>query len=268
MRFKLILEVDKNAFGNVLPINYQYEQSAAIYKLLSKSNTQYSQWLHDNGFQLENGKCFKLFTFSRFKIEKREVLQQEERIIILSDTIEWQISFLPEKSTGNFIQGIFSNEIFQIGDKKSVVQFRIKSIEALQMPEFKSEMIFESMSPICIRSNSQDGKIDYISPLDFRAKGAILVGLMSRYQAFYNKPYQGDLNFDFSVLTEPKSVLIKMKSDTPAQTKVRGYMCRFKIKVSAELMRIMYESGIGEETAQGFGCVREVKIKKVPQISL
>ena len=35
MRFKLILEVNKKAYGNIIPINYQYEQSAAIYKILS-----------------------------------------------------------------------------------------------------------------------------------------------------------------------------------------------------------------------------------------
>lgn len=34
MRFKLQLEVNKRAFGNRLPINYQYEQSSAIYRIL------------------------------------------------------------------------------------------------------------------------------------------------------------------------------------------------------------------------------------------
>ena len=38
MRFKLILEVNKREFGNLLPINYQYEQSGAIYKILSKAD--------------------------------------------------------------------------------------------------------------------------------------------------------------------------------------------------------------------------------------
>lgn len=36
MRFKLQLEVNKRAFGNRLPINYQYEQSAAIYRILAR----------------------------------------------------------------------------------------------------------------------------------------------------------------------------------------------------------------------------------------
>ena len=36
MRFKLTLEVNKKAFGNRLPINYQYEQSCVIYKILAR----------------------------------------------------------------------------------------------------------------------------------------------------------------------------------------------------------------------------------------
>ena len=65
------------------------------------------------------------------------------------------------------------------------------------------------------------------------------------------------------MLNEPKSVLVKIKSDTPEQTKVRDYMCRFRMKAPLELMKIMYESGIGEECSQGFGCVKETDIKRV-----
>ena len=58
MRFNLVLEVNKHAFGNMLPINYQYEQSAAIYRILSSADEAYASWLHDNGSRLENGKTF------------------------------------------------------------------------------------------------------------------------------------------------------------------------------------------------------------------
>ena len=93
------------------------------------------------------------------------------------------------------------------------------------------------------------------------ASNAILTGLSRRYEAFYGIPYAGENTFDFTVLNEPKSVLVKIKSDTPAQTKVRGYMCRFRMKAPLELMKIMYESGIGEECSQGFGCVKEIDVK-------
>ena len=65
MRFKLILEVNRKAFGNILPINYQYEQSAAIYKILSRADKDYSTWLHNNGYRMRNGKAFKFFSYSR-----------------------------------------------------------------------------------------------------------------------------------------------------------------------------------------------------------
>ena len=43
MRFKLTLDVNKKVFGNIIPINYQYEQSAAIYKILSKADVSFSE---------------------------------------------------------------------------------------------------------------------------------------------------------------------------------------------------------------------------------
>ena len=256
MRFKLVLEVNSAAFGSQLPINYQYEQSAAIYRILSRGNEDYAAWLHNNGFQLENGKRFKLFTFSRFKIEKRQIISNEERIKILCDEVEWQISFLPEESTEKFIQGLFANQVFEIGDKHSVVQFKIKSIELLPAPDYKETMEFTTMSPICLRMRDEQGKRVYISPAHPNAKSAILIGLMNKYKAQYGRPYIGSLDFDFCVDGEMKSVLTTIKVNTAQQTRVKGFMCSFMMKAPEALMRIMYEGGCGEECAQGFGCVR------------
>lgn len=261
MRFKLILDVEKQAFGNKIPINYQYESSAIIYRTLAQASEQYSEWLHDNGFILENGKRFKLFNFSWFIIDNCFAINKTERLVINSDTISWIISFLPEKSTEKFIQGIFSNQTFEIGDKKSVVQFHVRSVEVIPSPIFTNEMEFSTMSPICLRCTSENGLEDYISPADERAKKAIFSGLMSRYESFYGKPFaEEQADFDFELLSEPRSVLVKIKADTPEQTRVRGYKCDFRIKTHPELMRIMYESGCGELTSQGFGCILEKKL--------
>ena len=126
MRFRLILSVNKKAFGNLLPINYQYEQSAAIYRILSRANSEFSAWLHDNGFvNKEGNKRFKLFTYSRFKIEQWPLLKDSERLAILSARVEWQISFLPEKITETFIEGIFSKQTFEVGDRRSTLKFHV-----------------------------------------------------------------------------------------------------------------------------------------------
>lgn len=50
MKFKLKLAVEKQVFGNILPINYQYELSAVIYRILSSGDKEYTHWLYNNGF--------------------------------------------------------------------------------------------------------------------------------------------------------------------------------------------------------------------------
>ena len=260
MRFRLLLEVNKRAFGNQLPINCQYEQSAAVYKILSNADKAYAAWLHDNGFQLANRKTFKLFTYSRFKIEKRRLIPEKERLQILSDTVEWQISFLPEKSTEKFIQGVFQDQVFEIGDTKSVVQFIVRSVEVMPEPDYSERMVFATMSPLCLKFRRFDGKVNYLSPTDARAPFLLFNGLFDKYKLFYGK----DCPYTFSeckmkVLDTPKSALIKVKAGMPEETRVRGFMCKLEMEAPVELMRLMYEGGVGSLNSQGFGCLRVVE---------
>ncbi|KAA6324121.1 hypothetical protein EZS27_026512 [termite gut metagenome] len=258
MRFKLTLRVEKEYFGNAIPINYQYEQSAVIYRILSKSSEQYAAWLHDNGFQLGH-KRFKLFTFSRLIVPQYGIDKERERLIIQSDTVEWYISFLPERSTERFIQGIFMSQSFEIGDSRSCVRFSVQDVEVMPALAYREEMTFETMSPICISTKDDNRQIKYLSPSDLKAEGNIKLGLMHKYEAFYEKQYAGSLNFAFQVLVnDPKPVLIRIKAGTAEETRIKGYMCRFRIGLPEVLMKLMYESGIGEKGSLGFGMVKLV----------
>lgn len=46
MKFKITLKMNRE-HGDLLPFNYQYEQSAVIYRILAQADTQYSSWLHE-----------------------------------------------------------------------------------------------------------------------------------------------------------------------------------------------------------------------------
>ncbi|MDR1897023.1 MAG: CRISPR-associated endoribonuclease Cas6, partial [Prevotellaceae bacterium] len=125
MRFKLSLQIDRSISGNLLPINYQYPLSAWIYSVIAKGNTMYSAWLHDNGFlPSDSSKSFKLFTFSGLVIAHAKSI--DDRLSLLSDAADLYLSFLPEKSTDEFIKGLFLKKEFSIGDKKSRVHFRVQ----------------------------------------------------------------------------------------------------------------------------------------------
>lgn len=86
MRFKLTLQILSHTLGRELPINYQYELSAAIYRILSRSDKDYSLWLHENGF-IAGGKRFKLFTFSNLIVPQYSILIELTRIEIIKEML-------------------------------------------------------------------------------------------------------------------------------------------------------------------------------------
>ena len=260
MRFKLTLNVDKKAFGNALPINYQYELSAFIYKAIAQADDEYSLWLHENGYRL-HGRQFKLFTFSNLMIPQYKIDKNHGRILIECDRIEWLVSFLPETSTEKFAFGLFSEQVFQIGDKKSTVQFRIEQIELLPAPVFESRMMFQTLSPACFTFRESEKRYPtYLSPDAPEVPEIVLNNLLNKYHTFYGKPYEKEFDFKFEVTSRPKPKLITIKTGTPEASEIRGFLFDFRIKAPIELMRIMYDSGLGEKNSLGFGCVEEIHI--------
>lgn len=97
MKFKITLKIDRK-YGDLLPFNYQYEQSAVIYRILAQADTQYSSWLHENGYLLHERKRFKLFCYSPFIFEKVKPLKEEGCLKIIGGKAVWYISFIPEKA--------------------------------------------------------------------------------------------------------------------------------------------------------------------------
>ena len=105
MRFKLTLRINRK-YGDNLPYNYQYEQSAVIYRILAQADKQYSLWLHENGYSANGAKRFKLFTYSPFIFDRVHSIPKAGCLNIIGEYAVWYISFIPEKSTVEFIQGV------------------------------------------------------------------------------------------------------------------------------------------------------------------
>ncbi len=77
MRIKLTLgPVEKKC---IIPINYQYPLSAAIYKILASGSLDYAEWLHQKGYLSPGGKPMKLFVFSKL-ITIKEGSAEETRV--------------------------------------------------------------------------------------------------------------------------------------------------------------------------------------------
>ncbi len=257
MRFKLHLTLDKAAYGDTLPASYQYELTSYIYRTIARGDADFATWLHANGY-ISNGKPFKLFTFSQLNFAKWRM--EGDRIRILSDELTLELSFLPERSTEEFIKGVFSEQSFTLGDRKSKIQLIVRNIESLPAPQYAEEMTFRALSPVCLSRKNDDGRIDYLSPAHESAGSIILNNLLRKYEAFHGHTFDDPLDFGFELLSEPRSKLITIKANSPQQTKVRGYLYNFRLKAPVELMRMAHESGVGEKNSTGFGCVQVIEM--------
>lgn len=101
MRFKINLSLS-NPNLKTLPLNYQYELSAYIYRTIANGDANYADWLHKNGFKMDE-KQFRLFTFSNFIIPQKTIDKENARLIIKGNNASFIISFLPERSTEEFV---------------------------------------------------------------------------------------------------------------------------------------------------------------------
>lgn len=260
MRLLLVLRV--TPFKNVIPLNYQYPVSAWIYQRMSLANRKFTDWLHDQGYQILN-KNFKLFTFSSFNVPQRKITG--DRLHILGSQVSLQLSFHVDKAAESFIIGLFQNQEFEIGDRISKAKFLVETIESLPVPEFRPEMEFRCLSPICVsRTVIRKGKKmpEYLSPEHPEFERIFFDNLIFKYVAARNgvsveeeKNRYESPQFKLTVLGEPKSRLITIKTGQPQQTRVRGYFFPFKITAPRELIQFGYQAGFGEKNSLGFGCV-------------
>ena len=178
---------------------------------------------------------------------------------IIGDKVIWYISFIPEKSTVEFIQGLFDKQSFVIGNKKFKVAFDIVGVEAIPSAVVLGEMRFKAQSPVCIKHNTS-GRVEYLSPDTPQFKRGILKGLMSKYESINGHPLDFDIA-DFDFVVEKKTVrskLITIKVETNEETRVRGFLFCFTMKAPLELMKIACDGGIGEQCSQGFGFINAI----------
>lgn len=256
MRFKLTARAVKTISGNKLPINYSYPLSSWIYGVIARADKAYAEWLHENAFN-DGNKVFKFFTFSNLQIPEYKF--SGDRLFILSDTISFYLSFLPEKSTENFIKGIFQNQEFSLGDKQSRVHFRIEQIELCPSPDLKTATTFKTLSPIVVSLKEADGRVTYLSPEREEYSRCLLNNLKEKYKTYYQEEYTGSEDFDFELLSLAKPRLITIKADTPAQTKIKAYAYTFRLKADEALMKLAYEAGAGGKNSMGFGMIEEFR---------
>ena len=260
MRFK----IDFRLLGDTpfsIPVNYQNEIYAWLHKMLHFQDKKFTQWLSGKKFLDNNGE-YKLFTFSDVFVSAHKV--ENQRIILESDTAELLLSFYAEKDIEPFILGIFKNQEFKIGDSKGKVTIKTENISVLDLPAFKSgeKIVFSCLSPMLIAEPGKNNE-NFLSPDQKDFDKVFFKSLMFKYANLIKYAsgasgagLSGLNDLQFKLMGKPKPRSVKIKTDTPHQKSVKGYMFDFEVKAPRELMDIGYNAGFGELNHLGFGCCK------------
>lgn len=242
----------------VIPVNYQYPLSAAIYKILEKADIDYATFLHEKGY----GKGFKMFTFSQincpFQIDG-------DRLKLLQSDIRLKVCFHLPKGAETFIKGLFISQEIVIADKKSRGKFVVKSVEALADPlngKAINEVLqlrLQPLSPVVCGWKNERGNYDFLSPQDDNFCEVLTLNWREKLKTCFD---QHDAKNALLLMeaefykAPPKSRLISVKAGTDQETKVRGWM-NFTLKITGEkqYVDILLNSGAGVYNALGMGCV-------------
>lgn len=263
MRFKLTLRKTKEQEAAIIPVNYQYPVSSWIYKVIHTGNNEFAAWLHSQGYS-DGEKQFRLFTFSNLQIDNAKVVG--DRLIINSNTLVLILSFYPIEAMEHFITGLFQNQQFTLGDKKSQAAFAVQTIERTPEPNFLPTIKFKTLSPICISQKTDNNQkyAVYKHPKDKNYGQLLINNLFTKYNTFYaikdkNQYLDPEYNHcDFQLSDAPKQKLITIKAGTPQESKLKGFLYQFSLKAPEQLLRFGYYAGFGEKNSLGFGCVREM----------
>ncbi|SHI73899.1 CRISPR-associated protein, Cas6 family [Cruoricaptor ignavus] len=259
MRFLVRLQTK----DRIIPINYQYPMSAAIYKIISQGDAEYAEFLHNTGY----GKGFKFFTFSQLNC-KFEI--DGDRMNLLTDEVSFQIAFHLPQAMENFVKGLFQSQKIEIADKKSRAVFSVKSVESLPNPLQKVKeneiikMELEPLSPIVAAVKNENGNYTFLSPEDARFAESLLFNWRSKIAACYDdETAQNAMLLLKPILLQkpPKSRLITIKEGTAQQTKIRGWM-NLKIEVTAErkFVEMLMNAGAGPYNSLGCGILSAKEI--------
>ena len=265
MRLHLLLHPQRK--HTAIPFNYIYSLSSAIYRWIEDSSPAYSSFLHNKGFSIEGTiKKFRHFCFSQLNIPRRKIFNGS--IIILTPTVDWYISMPVEESVQHLVTGIFERQEFFIGDEEN--RFVVEQVETLPDPPWERIMKFRMLSPVTVSiPEDRNGKFmpHYLQPDDPHLNEALRTNILNKYLSLYNHPPS---NTDFRCTLDQKFIsdrggitkitkLITIKEGRQDETKVRGFMCPLTIEGNPELIKLAYESGLGEKGSMGFGMIESRK---------
>ncbi|NJE03408.1 CRISPR-associated endoribonuclease Cas6 [Thermococcus sp. MV11] len=248
VRFLIRLRPENEPFR--IPFSHQHKLQGLIYHRIQRVNPDLSLRLH-------SPKVPKLFTYSLFMAEKRELAEDRSSLLGYRHGFFYFSTAVPDIAEA-FIGGLLQQPEVELWDERFIVE----EVKALAEPDRLSGRKLVTLSPIAVTTKRvQFGKPKSydLSPSEPEFYELIRENLREKYLAIYaQRPPE---EFEIKVLNaKPKRFEVK-----PGIFQIAWHLV-FRARGDEGLLRAGYLAGFGEKNSIGFGMVkvdeRKGKVKR------
>lgn len=238
----------------VIPGSPNYHVQSYIYTSLSRT---LAEKLHNGGWEYGKRR-FKMFTFSQLYAARSErfipgtppASQQSQRYTRLSSPCWFFLSSPEDRILQELAQSLLVDKEARLGNNA----LRLTSVALLAPPAFDPDKVstvaVQTMSPITVYKTDETHHTIYFSPHDAAFASYVRENARRKFTAYVG--HEPDLTgFDIVPLEErDRPATINFKG-----TMIRGYTGRFRLSGQADLLRFLYDAGVGSKNSEGCGMI-------------
>ncbi len=221
-----------------IPFNYNYQLQSALYALLGEVGA--SDFWHDEGFRSFDA-SYKGFCFGR--LEGKYHADIEMKQIAFDELISLELRSPSFDFIDSIQRAIERHPYIKLFDTRldvagaSLVNRHLES----------GHVMMTAVTPIMVHTTLPDGHTYYYGPEDEDYTIRLCNNAARKYEA----------------ITDKKADEIKLVPQNPFKKSVTsykglyltGYTGRFELNTSLKMAEFIYNTGLGEKNAQGFGFV-------------
>lgn len=228
-----------------LPVPYNEKLQGFIY---SNMEQKMAEFLHNEGYKAGKRK-YSLFTFSHILEAK---FNKEQHVFNIPNEFSFIVSSPKEEILNAITQGFTQNDAIAFNGAN--VKLLSCSYHITFSTFNKRKNVIMMLTPVTSRSTLKNefgkNKSYYYHPIEDDFSKQIKDNLTRKYKAAFGKP-SGDFKFKINpVLVNKGNEHIIIYKDFV----VKGYTGMYEIITNnEEIMKLAYDTGLGEKNSQGFG---------------
>ncbi len=259
---RLSIEV-RAAQDGMLCWDYRYAVTAWIYRVLGRVVPDYAAFLHQHGYQLDQRRRTRLFTFA-FRVWRARASAAG---LMLTRSSRGRL-VLSSPMQDDFVRAVTEAILLEPRIEIAVGPYRarwlVERVEAVPPPPLGDRVTAWLLSPVVVSVpgspypqylRALDERVPHLLRQNALKKFRLVTGISSavalsvRVDRAFVERHGGEQSRRISSLH-------RIKPGSPDETAVRAFTAPLLLEGDPQVIAVLYDCGIGEKNSMGFGCWR------------